>query len=73
MDTGLHLCLHLPPGLPDTALAEALRRRHLFVETLSSLAWQDSSLNGIVLGYGGLPQTALEQGLRTIARTLAEA
>jgi len=73
LDAGLHLCLHLPSEMKDTVVTERLRRNHVFVETLSALAWQDSSLNGIVLGYGGLPQTALEQGLRTIARTLAEA
>jgi GntR family transcriptional regulator/MocR family aminotransferase len=73
MDTGLHLCLHLPAEVKDTLVAERLRRHHVFVESLSALAWQDTSLNGIVLGYGGLSPALLEQGLRTVARTLAEA
>ena len=73
MDSGLHLCLHLPPTMKDTVVTERLRAQHVFVECLSQLAWQDPGLNGIVLGYGGLPQAALEQGLRTVARVLAAA
>jgi GntR family transcriptional regulator / MocR family aminotransferase len=72
LDAGLHLCLHLPSEMKDTLIAERLRRNRVFVEALSALAWQDHRLNGIVLGYGGLSNAALEQGLLIIARTLAE-
>ena len=73
LDAGMHLCLHLPPEVKDTLIAKRLRSAHVFVESLSTLAWQDTSLNGIVLGYGGLSHAALEQGLRAIVRALAEA
>lgn len=73
LDGGQHLCLHLPPEVSDTAVAQSLRQQRLFVEPLSLLAWQDTSLNGIVLGYGGLAPAALAQALRAVADTLAAA
>ncbi len=73
MDTGLHLCLHLPLHLKDSTIAERLRQHQVYVESLSALAWQPSTLNGIVLGYGGLADAALEQGLHALAPTLNEA
>jgi GntR family transcriptional regulator/MocR family aminotransferase len=73
LDSGQHLCLHLPPEVKDTAVAERLRQQRLFVEPLSLLAWQDASLNGIVLGYGGLAPALLQKALSDVARTLAAA
>jgi GntR family transcriptional regulator/MocR family aminotransferase len=75
MDSGLHLSLHLPPEMADTAVAARLRAQRIFVEPLSVLAWQAGlahRLNGIVLGYGGLDAPALEHGLRTISQALTE-
>ena len=37
------------------------------------LTWMASGLNGIVLGYGGLGEGALEQGLRAVAMTVSGA
>lgn len=73
LDTGLHLCLQLPDSMKDTDIAERLRRHHVFVECLSQLAWRNPGLNGLVLGYGGLPAAALEQGLAAVAQVLGEA
>ncbi len=73
LDSGQHLCLHLPPEVKDTVLTEKLRQQRLFVEPLSLLAWQDTGLNGIVLGYGGLAPQALATALRAVAGTLAAA
>ena len=73
MNSGRHLCLHLPPGLSDVDVAARLREQRIFVDALSAAAWQVRSLNGIVLGYGGLNEDRLEQGLRLIARALAQA
>jgi len=70
---GLHLCLHLPAEVQDTAVAAALRAQRLYVETLSTMCWALPALNGIVLGYGGLDAAALEDGLRRVVHTLATA
>ncbi len=73
MNQGAHLCLHLPPALPDTAVAQRLRPQRLVVESLSAIGWQAGGRNGIVLGYGGLDDEPLALALRVVARALAEA
>ena len=73
MTSGLTLCLHLPRELGDNELACRLRAQRVFVEALSTMAWQVRGLNGIALGYGGLDDERLLQGLRAISQTLAEA
>ncbi len=72
METGLHVCLHLPDEVKDTVVAAKLRAQRVFVECLSMLAWEPEGLNGIVVGYGGLADEVLRAGLQAIARTLAE-
>lgn len=73
MNSGLTLCLHLPSGIADTDIAARLRSQRVFVEALSTMAWQVRGLNGIALGYGGLDDEQLLQGLRLVGQTLAAA
>lgn len=73
MNNGTHLALHLPPALPDRSVVARLRTQRVVVEALSAIRWQAPRANGIVLGYAGSDEARLVEGLRAVARALAEA
>lgn len=73
LHSGGHVCLHLPDGVRDVEVMALLRRHRLFVESLTQLSWQPAAqpaLNGLVLGYAGLDEAALEQALLVVVQTL---
>ena len=53
---------------------EALARRaaaaDVAIQTLSSFAVGENALAGIVLGYGGIATTDIQEGLRRLGETL---
>lgn len=51
-EQGLHLCLRLPGGVDDRALAQRLARHGLTVRPLSAYCLARTDLCGIVIGYG---------------------
>ncbi|MCU0942510.1 MAG: PLP-dependent aminotransferase family protein [Hydrogenophaga sp.] len=51
-EQGLHLCLRLPAGVDDRALAQQLARQGLIVRPLSAYCLRRDDLRGLVIGYG---------------------
>ncbi len=51
-DQGLHLCLRLPSGVDDQALARAAGERGITVRPLSAYCLARDDLSGLVVGYG---------------------
>lgn len=72
-DSGLHACLHLPPGCPDAALLPALQRRGIGGEALSLRCWQVSDRNGLIVSYGANPPAAIDAAVRTLGEVIAAA
>ncbi len=69
--SGLHLCARLIPDA-DIDLPRLARRRGVAVETLSSFCG-DSPQPGLVIGYGAIPVSRIEEGLRRLAATFTDA
>jgi GntR family transcriptional regulator/MocR family aminotransferase len=60
-EQGLHLCLHLPRGCNDHAIAAKARSDGLVVTALSDYCLARSDLRGLVIGYGYAPLQAIRQ------------
>ncbi|GAB4212771.1 MAG: PLP-dependent aminotransferase family protein [Rhodoferax sp.] len=58
-EQGLHLCLQLPPGVDDRALAQHLAQQQLLVRPLSAYALQRQDVCGLVIGYGYAQEHAI--------------
>ena len=54
-EQGLHLCLRLPAGIDDRALAQRLSQQGLTVRPLSAYSLKRRDLKGLVIGYGYAP------------------
>ena len=51
-EQGLHLCLRLPAGVDDQAMALRIAELGLTVRSLSAYCLQRQDLRGLVIGYG---------------------
>jgi len=58
-EQGLHLCLRLPDGFDDQALAARLHQIGLLVRPLSKYCVSRQDLKGLVIGYGYAPLSAI--------------
>jgi GntR family transcriptional regulator/MocR family aminotransferase len=67
---GLHLCLRLPHGTDDQALAQLMAQQGLTVRPLSAYALRRQDLSGLVIGYGYAPLSAIAQQGPVLARWL---
>jgi GntR family transcriptional regulator/MocR family aminotransferase len=54
-EQGLHLCVNLPAGVDDRALAQRLGALGLTVRPLSAYCLRRQDLRGLVIGYGYAP------------------
>jgi GntR family transcriptional regulator/MocR family aminotransferase len=72
-EQGLHLCLRLPDGMDDQALARQLRQKGLVVRPLSAYCVSRHDLKGLVIGYGYAPLTEIAHFGPLMANTLAAA
>jgi GntR family transcriptional regulator/MocR family aminotransferase len=71
---GTHACLLLPPGVVAAALGAELARLGVSVPTLASFASRGDGWggrDGLVLGYGHLPDATLRRALHVIVDQLA--
>lgn len=64
---GLFEPIDLPEAIDEPALLERAATRGLGLEGLSLHCFHDRGRPGLVLGYGGLAEPAIEQGLRLLA------
>lgn len=60
-EQGLHLCLRLPPGTDDRALAHRIAQQGLTVRPLSAYCLAREDLKGLVIGYGYAPLSDIER------------
>ncbi len=60
-EQGLHLCLRLPDGVDDRALAQRLAQQGLTARPLSIYCLARTDLTGLVIGYGYAPLAEIER------------
>jgi GntR family transcriptional regulator/MocR family aminotransferase len=70
---GLHVLVRLPDGLDDERVAREAERDGLRVEPLSESALDRSGANGLVLGYGGVHESAIEPAVAALAAAIRRA
>jgi len=70
---GLYELVELPDGMSESALLAAAATRGVGMEGLAWHRYAHGGPPGVLLGYGNLPEPAIEHGVRLIAEALAEA
>ncbi|MEM1055652.1 MAG: PLP-dependent aminotransferase family protein [Bacteroidota bacterium] len=66
-DTGLHVCLALPPEVDDLALAASANEAGLHVPPLSPCFLGSEARPGVVLGYATVDERAIRSGVGKLA------
>jgi GntR family transcriptional regulator/MocR family aminotransferase len=69
---GLYELAELPEGVEEPALISAAAARGVGLEGLALHRFKPGGAAGLVLGFAGLPEAAIEQGIRLVAEALAE-
>ncbi len=67
---GLHFLLRLPPGIDDRAIAEDARGVGINVAPLSRFRIKPANSGGLVIGYGRLPESAIDAAVQELARVM---
>jgi len=70
-EAGLHLVAMLPEGVDDSAVAKAAAAAGLSVIPLSSCHAVRPSRGGLILGYGGINDAQIREGIDRLAAVLA--
>ncbi|HEY3048927.1 MAG TPA: PLP-dependent aminotransferase family protein [Polaromonas sp.] len=73
-EAGLHLVLLLPDDADDVGISNAIRAHQILARPLSR--YYESPANarkGLLLGYACVPEEAIDEGVRTIARAVGSA
>lgn len=70
---GLYELVELPQGTDEAALVAAAAERGVGVEGLSLHRFNPAGPPGLVLGFGCLPEPAIDRGVRLLAEALREA
>jgi GntR family transcriptional regulator/MocR family aminotransferase len=65
---GLHLVVRTPAGIDDTAIARDAARAGIYVPALSAFRVRPSNSGGLVIGYGRVPESAVEPAVRELAK-----
>jgi GntR family transcriptional regulator/MocR family aminotransferase len=69
---GLFELAELPQGVDEAALISAAASRGVGVEGLALHRFKPGGRPGLVLGFAGMPEPAIEQSVRLLAAALAE-
>jgi GntR family transcriptional regulator/MocR family aminotransferase len=69
---GVFEVIDLPPGMDESSLLAAAARRGVGLEGLSWHRSAAGEAGGLLAGYAGLPEPALEQAVRLLAEAAAE-
>ncbi|MFC4426083.1 PLP-dependent aminotransferase family protein [Deinococcus navajonensis] len=72
IEAGLHLCLHLGPGLDAEVLQDRLAERGVHVSGLASHNFSGPTPQALLLGYAGLTAAQARSGGQAIARAVRE-
>jgi GntR family transcriptional regulator/MocR family aminotransferase len=70
---GMRLLLELPRGVDDVAIADAAASRGIHVRALSPLHLTPSHEGGLLLGYGRLSESRIEDAVGALAAVIEEA
>lgn len=73
LNTGLHLVAHLPPAVSDQAIAAAAKQRGVIVRTLSEYYADDTTLPGLVLGFGDADKHAILNAGKVLCQIIKQA
>ncbi len=68
---GLFTLAHLPPGLEEHAVIAAAAERGVGLEGLGLHCYTGTAPPGLVLGFGGLAEPAIDQGVRLLAAAVS--
>jgi GntR family transcriptional regulator/MocR family aminotransferase len=71
-DAGIHLLARLPDGVDDVALVDAAQRHSIACMPLSP-HYQERTRPGLLLGFGGMSEARLAEGVRRLAPLVREA
>jgi GntR family transcriptional regulator/MocR family aminotransferase len=69
---GLYELAELPTGIDEAALASAAAARGVGIEGLALHRFRPGGAPGLVLGFAGMPEAAIEQSVRLLAEALTE-
>ena len=69
---GLFELIELPDGVDEASLVSAAAARGVGLDGLALLRFVPGGPPGLVLGFAGMPEPALEQSVRLVAEALAE-
>jgi GntR family transcriptional regulator/MocR family aminotransferase len=67
---GVHLLLRLRPGVSDVTIAHEAMRVRIAVAPLSAFRLTPSDTGGLVIGYGRLHESAVEEATRALAKVI---
>jgi len=71
-DAGIHLLARLPDGVDDVALVDVAQRHSIACMPLSP-HYQGSARPGLLLGFGGMSEARLAEGVRRLAPLVRDA
>jgi len=71
-DGGLHICLLFKKEIDDIVLSENLRQCGVVTRPLSSFYKLDVKKQGLVLGFAGFDEAAIDAGLQHIQKKISE-
>jgi GntR family transcriptional regulator/MocR family aminotransferase len=71
-EQGLHLCVRLPAGTDDRALALQAQKHNLIVRPLSAYCIARTDLRGLVIGYGYAPLDAIRRHSPALVQLLMQ-
>ena len=69
-DAGLHTIGNLQCGLIDTDVAARAEKQNITVTPIRRFCISDADVNGLLLGFSGIDQSAIKAGVATLARVL---
>lgn len=69
-EAGMHLVVLLPPGVPDTAVAQRAGKAGVSATPLSSCYFKKPARGGLILGYGGTDERQIHEGVLKLAGIL---
>lgn len=70
---GMHILLRLPDDIDDTAIVTAAVAEGIGVQALSPLQLVPSHERGLVIGYGRLAESRIDEAIAALASVLTEA
>jgi GntR family transcriptional regulator/MocR family aminotransferase len=71
-DAGLFELVRLPEGVDESRLLRAARERGVGAEGLATHRFVADGPPGVLLGYGNLPEPAIEQGVKLLGEAYAQ-